>query len=157
MGASGCRTSGSTPRRATGTRSSRSTSSTAGDGAARPGGRPRGRAGLITPLLLVSEIRSTAADELWLSGSYGRATLAIHFTWRNRPAEVDAVLREVEAALAPFAARPHWGKVSHVTGGPGWRSCTRGSDDARGLFERLDPDGRFSNRRLERLGVRAPR
>jgi len=28
--------------------------------------------------------------------------------------------------------------------------------DARDLFERLDPDGRFSNQRLERLGVRAP-
>jgi xylitol oxidase len=29
--------------------------------------------------------------------------------------------------------------------------------DARDLFERLDPDGRFSNHRLERLGVRAAR
>ena len=57
-------------------------------------------AGQVTPLLMVSEIRSTAPDELWLSGSYGRATMAIHFTWRNRPAEVDAVLRHVEAARA---------------------------------------------------------
>ena len=40
---------------------------------------------LITPLLLVSEIRATAPDRLWLSGSYERETLAIHFTWRNRP------------------------------------------------------------------------
>ena len=66
---------------------------------------------------MISEIRSTAPDRLWLSGSYGRETMAIHFTWRNRPGEVDAVLREVEAALEPFAARPHWGKVSHVTAG----------------------------------------
>jgi xylitol oxidase len=110
----------------------------------------------VTPLLMISEIRSTAPDGLWLSGSYGRPTMAIHFTWRNRPAEVDAVLRDVEAALAPFAARPHWGKVSHLTGARAQELYPR-LGDARDLFERLDPDGRFSNARLERLGVRAPR
>jgi alditol oxidase len=110
----------------------------------------------ITPLLLISEIRSTAADRLWLSGSYGRETMAIHFTWRNRPDEVNAVLRDVEAALEPFAPRPHWGKVSHVQAGQVAERYPRLSD-ARALFERLDPDGRFSNRRLERLGVRAAR
>jgi xylitol oxidase len=110
----------------------------------------------ITPLLLISEIRSTAADRLWLSGSYGRETMAIHFTWRNQPDEVDAVLRDVEAALEPFAPRPHWGKVSHVQAGLVAERYPR-LGDARALFERLDPDGRFSNRRLERLGVRAAR
>ena len=109
----------------------------------------------LAPLLLVSEIRSTAPDGLWLSGSYGRPTMAIHFTWRNRPAEVDAAVRDVEAALEPFAARPHWGKVSHVTKARVTELYPR-LGDARDLFERLDPDGRFSNRRLERLGVRAP-
>lgn len=116
----------------------------------------RRRAESITPLLLISEIRSTAADQLWLSGSYGRETMAIHFTWRNRPEEVDAVLRDVEAALEPFAPRPHWGKVSCVQAGQVAERYPRLSD-ARALFERLDPDGRFSNRRLERLGVRAAR
>jgi xylitol oxidase len=116
----------------------------------------RRRAGSITPLLMVSEIRATAPDELWLSGSYQRETMAIHFTWRNRPDEVGAVLRGVEAALEPFAARPHWGKVSHVTAGQVERYYPRLAD-ARDLFERLDPDGRFSNQRLERLGVRAAR
>jgi xylitol oxidase len=116
----------------------------------------RRRSGTVAPLLMVSEIRSTAADQLWLSGSYGRETMAIHFTWRNRPDEVDAVLREVEAALEPFAARPHWGKVSHVNAGQVAERYPR-AGDARALFERLDPDGRFSNHRLERLGVRVPR
>jgi xylitol oxidase len=116
----------------------------------------RRRARLITPLLLISEIRATAADRLWLSGSYGRETLAIHFTWRNAPDEVDAAVREVEAALAPFAARPHWGKVSNVTAGEVAELYPR-LGDARDLFERLDPDGRFGNDRLERLGVRAGR
>jgi alditol oxidase len=116
----------------------------------------RGHAKSITPLLMVSEIRATASDALWLSGSYGRETMAIHFTWRNRPAEVDAVVREVEEALEPFAARPHWGKVSHVTATQVAERYPR-LGDARALFERLDPDGRFSNNRLERLGVRAAR
>jgi alditol oxidase len=108
---------------------------------------------VVTPPLLVSEIRATAADRLWLSGSYGRETLAIHFTWRNRPDLVNAAVPEVEAALAPFAARPHWGKLSHVRGGQMEALFPR-LRDARALFERLDPQGRFSNHRLERLGVR---
>ena len=116
----------------------------------------RQRSRSITPLLMISEIRSTAQDQLWLSGSYGRETMAIHFTWRNRPDQVDAALKEVEAALEPFAARPHWGKVSHVTAGQVAELYPR-LRDARDLFERLDPDGRFSNNRLERLGVRAAR
>jgi xylitol oxidase len=110
----------------------------------------------ITPLLMISEIRSTAGDRLWLSGSYDRETLALHFTWRNRPDQVDAVLKDVEAALEPFAARPHWGKVSHVTAAQVEDLYPR-LGDARDLFERLDPHGRFSNDRLERLGVRAAR
>jgi alditol oxidase len=110
----------------------------------------------VTPLLHVSEIRATAADQLWLSGSYGRQTLAIHFTWRNMPAEVDAVLPEVEQALAPFGARPHWGKVSHIAPAELARLYPRFTD-ASAQFERLDPAGRFSNARLERLGVRAAR
>jgi xylitol oxidase len=110
----------------------------------------------ITPLLMISEIRSTASDGLWLSGSYGRETLALHFTWRNRSDQVDAVLKDVEAALEPFAARPHWGKVSHVTAAQVAELYPR-LGDARDLFERLDPGGRFSNHRLERLGVRAAR
>jgi xylitol oxidase len=114
----------------------------------------RQRARLITPLLLISELRATAADRLWLSGSSGRETLAIHFTWHNAPDEVDAAVREVEAALAPFAARPHWGKVSHVPAAQLAELYPRLSD-ARDLFERLDPGGRFANHRLERLGVRA--
>jgi alditol oxidase len=111
---------------------------------------------LVTPLLLVSEIRATASDRLWLSGSYDRETLAIHFTWRKLPDRVDAAVREVEAALAPFGARPHWGKVSHIQAEQLEPLYPR-LGDARALFERLDPEGRFSNARLERLGVRTGR
>jgi len=116
----------------------------------------RRHARLIAPLLLVSEIRATASDRLWLSGSYDRETIAIHFTWRNRPDEVSEVLTRVEEALGPFGARPHWGKVSHVGAGDVTLLYPR-LGDARALFERLDPRGRFSNQRLKRLGVREPR
>ena len=104
----------------------------------------------------MSEIRSVAADGLWLSGAYARETIALHFTWRNRPDQVAAAVAEVEAALAPFAPRPHWGKVSHVTPAQIAERFPR-LGDARAVFERLDPGGRFSNGRLERLGVRAAR
>jgi len=116
----------------------------------------RRRSKSITPLLMISEIRATAKDRLWLSGSYGRETMALHFTWRNRPDQVDVVLKDVEEALEPFAARPHWGKVSHVTAARVAQLYPR-LGDATELFQRLDPDGRFSNQRLERLGVRAAR
>ena len=114
----------------------------------------RRRAAAIAPVLQVSEIRSTAADTLWLSGSYQRETIALHFTWLNRPAEVDAAVAQVEQALAPFEARPHWGKVSHVTADWVTELYPR-LGDATALFESLDPQGKFSNDRLARLGVRA--
>ncbi len=68
----------------------------------------------IAPHLLITELRTVAADDLWLSPAYGRDSLAIHFTWKNQPDAVDALLDPIEAALAPFAPRPHWGKVTHV-------------------------------------------
>jgi xylitol oxidase len=113
----------------------------------------RGRAKEIAPVLQVSEIRATAADNLWLSGSYQRETIALHFTWLNRPEQVAAAVTQVEQALAPFEARPHWGKVSHVTA-ERVRALYPRLADATALFERLDPRGKFGNDRLARLGVR---
>jgi xylitol oxidase len=66
---------------------------------------------IVSPLLLISEIRAVAADMLWLSPFCGRDSIAFHFTWQPRTAEVLAVLPAIEAALAPFGFRPHWGKL----------------------------------------------
>ncbi|WP_062076997.1 FAD-binding protein [Demequina globuliformis] len=107
----------------------------------------------IAPHLLVTELRTVAADALWLSGAYGRDTLAIHFTWRNAPAAVSALTPRIEEALAPFGARPHWGKV-HTMGADAVAAVTPRLADARAQFERLDPAGRFANSHLQRLGVR---
>ena len=65
----------------------------------------------IRPVLLLTEIRSVAADRLWLSPFCGRDSLAIHFSWRNDWEAVRAVLPLLEEALAPYQARPHWGKL----------------------------------------------
>lgn len=66
----------------------------------------------LAPVLQISEIRTMTADDLWLSMAYGRPTLALHFTWVNDEARVMSFLPVLEAALAPFAARPHWGKLT---------------------------------------------
>lgn len=104
----------------------------------------------ISPLLLVSEIRSIAADDLWLSGAYGRDTIALHFTWRNDPDGVAALLPTIETALAPFDARPHWGKLSAAGGGASVDRYPHG-DDFRALVAAEDPEGHFSNDYLRRV------
>lgn len=107
----------------------------------------------IDPLLYITELRTVAADHLWLSGAQGRATLAIHFTWRNLPQQVAAILPHIEAALAPFEARPHWGKWHHFDADRIAAVYPR-LPEARAVFARLDPHARFSNAHLRRLGVR---
>jgi alditol oxidase len=100
----------------------------------------------ITPLLQVSEIRTIAADRLWMSPQYGRASVAIHFTWKPDQHAVEQLLVELEAALAPFGARPHWGKLFLMNAG----SLYKRRADFIALRERLDPRGAFRNEWLER-------
>jgi alditol oxidase len=66
---------------------------------------------IIASVLHVSEIRSIAADDLWISPAQGRASAALHFTWIADTERVLPVVTAVEAVLEPFDARPHWGKV----------------------------------------------
>jgi xylitol oxidase len=100
----------------------------------------------ITPLLQVSEIRTIAADGLWMSPQYGRDSVAIHFTWKPDQAAVERVLVDLEAALAPFEARPHWGKLFLADAGALYERRA----DFVALLERLDPRGAFHNEWLER-------
>ena len=65
----------------------------------------------IRPALQVTEIRTVAADRLWMSPQHGRDTVGIHFTWKREPELVGRLIAALEVALAPFAPRPHWGKL----------------------------------------------
>jgi xylitol oxidase len=65
----------------------------------------------ITPHLFITELRTIAADQLWMSMAYQRPSLAIHFTWKPEWPEVSKVLPLIEAQLEPFEPRPHWGKL----------------------------------------------
>ena len=95
-------------------------------------------------MLQVSEIRTIAADELWMSPQYGQATVGLHFTWTREPEAVARVLVDLEAALAPFAPRPHWGKVFLADAATLAPRYERLADFAR-LAARLDPRGAFRN------------
>lgn len=98
----------------------------------------------VAPVLQVCEVRTVAADEQWLSPSYGRDTVALHFTWVEDTAAVLPVVRAVEAALEPFEPRPHWGKVFEMPA-----DVIRGRypriDDFTALARVLDPAGKFTN------------
>ena len=117
----------------------------------------RALAGVVRPVLQVSELRTVAADRLWMSPQYGQDTLAVHFTWLPDRAGVEGALVEVEAALAPFGARPHWGKLFLADASAIAPRYPRLPDFAT-LAARLDPRGVFANAWLHRhvLGGREP-
>ena len=104
---------------------------------------------VIAPLLIVSEIRTVAADDLWMSPFHDADCVSFHFTWQPRQAEVEAVLPQVEAALAPYDARPHWGKLFHRSGG--FETLFPRLADFRDLAAELDPRGVFRNAYLDRV------
>jgi xylitol oxidase len=104
----------------------------------------------IAPVLQVCEVRTVAADRLWLSPAHGRDTVALHFTWIKDPAAVRPVLTAIETALAPLDPRPHWGKL--FTTPPGRiRAAYPRMADFVALAERTDPTGKFRNAYLRRL------
>jgi len=104
----------------------------------------RARSKTFRPLLLVSEIRTVAADDLWLSPQYRQDTVAIHVTWRPEQAAVERVLVEIESMLAPFEPRPHWGKV-FVADAAALAPRYPRLDDFVALLARSDRRGAFTN------------
>ena len=106
----------------------------------------------ISPLLFVTEVRAVSADDLWLSPHHARDSVALHFTWKPLTSEVMALLPEMEAALAPFSPRPHWGKL--FTMRVGAEQYAR-LPAFRALALRHDPDGKFRSRFFEEIGVLA--
>ena len=109
-------------------------------------------AGLIATVLRICEIRTIAADELWLSPSYQRDSVAFHFTWIKDWAAVKPVLGQIEERLAPMHARPHWGKLFR-TGPEAMPGLYPRLDDFRQLMRCYDPAGKFRNGLLDRYFV----
>jgi xylitol oxidase len=103
----------------------------------------------IRPVLQVCEIRTIAADRLWMSPQYGQDPIGLHFTWTRDQDAVERALLHLESALAPFAARPHWGKLFLAEAATIAPLYERLPDFAR-LVERYDPRGAFRNDWLER-------
>jgi xylitol oxidase len=98
----------------------------------------------IDPHLHATEIRTCAADELWLSPAYRRQSVCFGFTWRNHPDEVAALVPVVEQALAPFQPRAHWGKLFAMDGAELTARYPRAAE-FRDLTRRYDPTGKFWN------------
>lgn len=98
----------------------------------------------ITPHLFVTELRTIAADDLWMSMACKRDSLAIHFTWKLEWPEVQKILPMIEAQLAPFNPRPHWAKLYTI---PADRLDSQYGKlpDFLTLVKQYDPNGKFRN------------
>ena len=103
----------------------------------------------VGPHLLISEIRTIAGDDLWMSPCYKQASVSIHFTWKQDWPAVKTLLPLIERELNPFHVRPHWGKLFTIS-----------PADIHAGYERLpefvetcrqyDPHGKFRNEFLNR-------
>jgi alditol oxidase len=103
----------------------------------------------LAPVLLISEIRTIAPDDLWLSPCYRRATAGFHFTWIDDAQAVIPVIAAVEERLAAFQARPHWGKL-FVTSPQVLRGLYERLPDFQRLMHHYDPAGKFRNEFIDR-------
>ncbi len=104
----------------------------------------------VGPHLLISELRTIDADRLWMSTCYERPSLAIHFTWKPEWDAVRALLPVIEKELAPFAVRPHWGKLFTVEPAQ-LRSRYERLGEFKDLLKQHDPRGKFRNGFVTRI------
>jgi xylitol oxidase len=102
----------------------------------------------LAPLLMISELRTIAADTLWMSPCYQQACAAIHFTWKLNWPAVRELLPLIEEQLAPFDARPHWGKLFTMPPAR-LQSLYQKLPDFQHLLQSYDPQGKFRNAFLD--------
>ena len=110
----------------------------------------RGLRDEIVPYLLVSEIRTIAADNFWMSPYYHRDSVGFHFTWKQDVPAVMKILPLIEARLALFDARPHWGKLFTISPQQ-IRSAYEKLPQFQQLLREYDPEGKFSNAYLDTI------
>jgi len=102
----------------------------------------------VTPHLLVSELRTIDADDLWISPCYRRPSMTIHFTWKPEWPAVRNLLTLIEERLAPFDVKPHWAKLFTVP--PARLNALYPKMPAyRELLRQYDPQGKFRNEFLD--------
>ena len=104
----------------------------------------------VSPSLLITEIRTIAADHLWMSPCYDQDCVTIHFTWKPDWPAVSKLLPVIEKELAPFHARPHWGKL-FTTSSTELKSIYKKMPEFVELSTRYDPQGKFRNEYLNRI------
>jgi len=102
----------------------------------------------VTPHLLVTELRTIAPDDLWMSPCHQRPSMTIHFTWKPEWDAVRNILPLIEERLAPFDPRPHWAKLFTMPPSRLQRSY-RKLPEYRALVEHYDPHGEFRNEFLD--------
>ncbi len=107
-------------------------------------------AGRVAPVLRICEIRAIAADDQWLSPCYRQDSVAFHFTWIPDTAAVLPAVTAIERQLAPFAARPHWGKVFTTSASEFYARYER-LPDFTDLMRHYDPAGKFQNAYTKRV------
>jgi len=98
----------------------------------------------VSPHLMISEIRAIAADNLWLSPCYEQPCVTIHFTWKQDWPAVRKLMPVIEKELAPFNARPHWGKL-FTTSPAELKSIYKKIPEFVQLSKKYDPQGKFRN------------
>lgn len=98
----------------------------------------------ISPHLMITEVRAIAADDLLMSPFNGKTCVAFHFTWKQEIEAVTAIIPIIEEAIAPFNARPHWGKIFTMQ-----PSLLQGRikelPEFKALMTKHDPEGKFRN------------
>jgi xylitol oxidase len=102
----------------------------------------------VGPVVKICEIRTVAADDLWMSTAYGRDTVGVHFTWIADATRVAPAIAAVEDQLGPFQARPHWAKLFGVPAATVRALYPRYADFVR-LVTEYDPGGKFRNDLLD--------
>jgi alditol oxidase len=107
----------------------------------------------IRQYILITEIRSIAADEFWMSPCYRQASIAIHFTLKQDVRGVNQLLPKIEKALAPFNARPHWGKLFTMDAKV-LRSRYPKLDDFKNLVLKMDPEKKMQNEFVDQYVLR---
>jgi len=103
----------------------------------------------VGPHLMISEIRTIAEDNLWMSPCYKEPRVTIHFTLKPDLPAVRRLLPVIERELAAFDARPHWGKLFTFSPEKLHSTCHKLPEFIQ-FCKHYDPNGKFRNEFLER-------